>query len=190
MANGQQVAYVRVSSIGQNTARQLEGVSVEKTFEDKVSGKDTNRPALQECMEYLRAGDTLNVHSMDRLARNLDDLRRIVKQLTGKGVAVKFHKEGLTFTGEDSPMSNLLLSMLGAVAEFERSLIAERRQEGIAVAKAKGDVYKGRKPSLSDEQAIQLRKRAAEGENKAALSREFGISRATLYTYLAGGSEG
>jgi DNA invertase Pin-like site-specific DNA recombinase len=186
MANGQQVAYIRVSSIGQNTARQFEGVTVEKTFEDKVSGKDTNRPALQECMEYLRAGDTLHVHSMDRLARNLDDLRSIVKQLTGKGVAVKFHKEGLTFTGEDSPMANLLLSMLGAVAEFERSLIAERRQEGIAVAKAKGDVYKGRKPSVSDEQAVQLRKRAAEGENKAALAREFGISRATLYTYLAG----
>ena len=185
MANGQQVAYIRVSSIGQNTARQLDGVTVDKSFEDKVSGKDTNRPALQECLDYLRAGDTLHVHSMDRLARNLDDLRRVVKALTSKDVAVRFHKEGLTFTGEDSPMANLLLSMLGAVAEFERSLIAERRQEGIAIAKAKGDVYKGRKPSMSDDQAAQLRKRAAAGENKAALAREFGISRATLYSYLS-----
>lgn len=184
MANGQQIAYIRVSSVGQNTARQLDGVSLDKTFEDKVSGKDTNRPALQECLVYLREGDTLHVHSMDRLARNLDDLRRMVKELTGRGVAVKFHKEGLTFTGDDSPMATLLLSMLGAVAEFERSLIAERRQEGIAIAKAKGDVYKGRKPSLSDEQAAELSKRAAEGENKAALAREFGISRATLYTYI------
>lgn len=184
MANGQQVAYIRVSSIGQNTARQLDGVAVDKTFEDKVSGKDTNRPALHECLDYLRNGDTLHVHSMDRLARNLDDLRRMVKELTGRGVAVKFHKEGLTFTGEDSPMATLLLSMLGAVAEFERSLIAERRQEGIAIAKAKGDVYKGRKPSLSEEKAAELRQRATAGENKAALAREFGISRATLYSYI------
>jgi len=186
MANGQQVAYIRVSSIGQNTARQLDGVAIDRAFEDKVSGKDTNRPALQECLAYLREGDTLHVHSMDRLARNLDDLRRVVKELTGRGVAVKFHKEGLTFTGEDSPMSTLLLSMLGAVAEFERSLIAERRQEGIALAKAKGDVYKGRKPSLSDEKAAELKRRASEGENKAALAREFGISRATLYGYISG----
>lgn len=184
MANGQQVAYIRVSSIGQNTSRQLDGVAIERTFEDKVSGKDTNRPALQECLAYLRDGDTLHVHSMDRLARNLDDLRRMVKELTGRGVIVRFHKEGLTFTGDDSPMATLLLSMLGAVAEFERSLIAERRQEGIAIAKAKGDVYKGRKPSLSDEQTAELRKRVADGDNKAALAREFGISRATLYTYL------
>jgi DNA invertase Pin-like site-specific DNA recombinase len=186
MANGQQVAYIRVSSIGQNTARQLDGVDIDRAFEDKVSGKDTNRPALQDCLAYLREGDTLHVHSMDRLARNLDDLRRVVKELTGRGVAVRFHKEGLTFTGEDSPMATLLLSMLGAVAEFERSLIAERRQEGIALAKAKGDVYKGRKPSLSDEKAAELKRRASEGENKAALAREFGISRATLYGYISG----
>lgn len=186
MANGQQVAYIRVSSIGQNTARQLDGVAIDRTFEDKVSGKDTNRPALHECLAYLRDGDTLHVHSMDRLARNLDDLRRMVKELTSRGVAVKFHKEGLTFTGEDSPMATLLLSMLGAVAEFERSLIAERRQEGIAIAKAKGDVYKGRKPSLSDEKANELKRRASEGGNKAALAREFGISRATLYSYIGG----
>ena len=120
---------------------------------------------------------------MDRLARNLDDLRRIVKQLNGKGVAVQFHKENLTFTGEDSPMANLLLSLLGAVAEFERSLIKERQKEGIAKAKQKG-VYTGRKPSLTPEQAVDLLLRAQAGEKKTALAEAFGISRESVYTYL------
>jgi DNA invertase Pin-like site-specific DNA recombinase len=91
---------------------------------------------------YLREGDQLIVHSMDRLARNVEDLRRTVRTLNEKGVSVQFMKENLTFTGEDSPMANLFLSMLGAVAEFERSLIRERQLEGIAIAKKAG-VYKG-----------------------------------------------
>ena len=139
----QQIGYRRVSTLDQNSARQLDGVELDEAFEDKASGKDTDRPQFQACIKHCRKGDTLHIHSMDRAARNLDDLRRVVKELTGKGVVVKFHKEGLTFTGEDSPMANLLLSMLGAVAEFERALILERQREGIAVAKAKG-VYKGR----------------------------------------------
>jgi DNA invertase Pin-like site-specific DNA recombinase len=98
-------------------------------------------------------------------------------------VVVKFHKEGLTFTGEDSPMSNLLLSMLGAVAEFERSIILERQREGIAIAKVDGK-YKGRKPSLTPDRIQELRKRAAGGEKKTALAREFGVSRETVYAYL------
>lgn len=183
--NGQQVGYIRVSSIGQNTARQLDGVKLDEVFEDKISGKDTNRPALTSCLKHCRKGDTLHVHSMDRLARNLDDLRRIVKELTGRGVAVKFHKEGLTFTGDDTPMATMLLSLMGAVAEFERSMIRERQLEGIAVAKAKGDVYKGRKPSLSAEQVAELRRRVAAGENKAELARQFKISRASVYNHLA-----
>lgn len=178
-----QIGYTRVSSVLQNTARQLDGVILDRTFEDKASGKDTNRPQLVECLAYLRDGDALHVHSMDRLARNLDDLRRIVKDLTGRGVAVKFHKENLTFTGESSPMANMLLSMLGAVAEFERSLILERQREGIAIAKEAG-AYKGRKPALTPDRIAELRQRADAGEKKAALAREFGISRETLYTYL------
>lgn len=105
----------------------------------------SNRPELIACLKRLRKGDTLHIHSMGRLARSLDDLRRIVKNLTSEGVIVRFHKEGLSFTGEDSPMSNLLLSMLGAVAEFERSLIKERQREGIAIAKTEG-VYKKYQP--------------------------------------------
>lgn len=183
MPKGQEVGYVRVSSLLQNTARQLDGVPLDKVFEDRASGKDTQRPQLEACMAHLREGDTLHVHSMDRLARNVDDLRRMVKDLTGRGVVVRFHKEGLNFTGEDSPMANLLLSMLGAVAEFERALILERQREGIALAKSQG-VYKGRKPSLSPERADELRARAAAGERKSQLAREFNISRDTVYAYL------
>lgn len=122
---------------------------------------------------------------MDRLARNLDDLRGTVQGLTDKGVAVQFIKESMTFTGEDSPVSKLMLSVMGAFAEFERSLIKERQREGIAIAKTKG-VYKGRKPTLSHEQAAELiaRDLANIGKNRAALAREYGISRETLYKYL------
>jgi len=180
---GQQVGYLRVSTLLQNTARQLDGVLLDKVFEDKASGKNTDRPKLDACLAHLREGDTLHVHSMDRLCRNLDDLRRIVKDLTSRGVVVKFHKEGLSFTGEDAPMSNLLLSMLGAVAEFERSIILERQREGIQIAKGEGK-YKGRKPSLTTERILELKRRAGEGIKKTALALEFGISRETVYTYI------
>ncbi len=119
---------------------------------------------------------------MDRLARNLEDLRRIVRQLTGQGVRVEFVKESLTFTGEDSPMNTLLLSMLGAVAEFERSMILERQREGIALAKAAGK-YKGRKAALTDDQADELRARLAGGESVSGLAREYHISRQSVYNY-------
>ena len=102
---GQQVGYRRVSTVDQNTDRQLDGVELEKVFTDKASGKDVNRPELARAIEYLRDGDTLVVHSMDRLARNLEDLRRVVRELTGNGVRVEFVKESFTFTGEDSPMN-------------------------------------------------------------------------------------
>lgn len=186
MPKGQEVGYIRVSSMLQNTARQLDGVPLDKVFEDRASGKDTKRPQLDACLTHLREGDSLHVHSMDRLARSVDDLRRLVKGLTARGVVVRFHKEGLTFTGEDSPMANLLLSMLGAVAEFERALILERQREGIAIAKAEG-AYKGRKPALKPAQADELRARAAGGENRSKLAREFKISRDTLYAYLRAG---
>lgn len=181
--HGQRIGYTRVSTLDQNPDRQLEGVQVSKVFIDKASGKDTQRPELDALLEYVREGDTLVVHSMDRLARNLDDLRRMVQQLTGRGVRIEFVKESLTFTGEDSPMANLLLSVMGAFAEFERALIRERQREGIALAKQRG-VYRGRKKALSDSRIEELRHRLEAREPKAALAREFGISRATLYEYL------
>jgi DNA invertase Pin-like site-specific DNA recombinase len=179
---GKRVGYIRVSSVDQNELRQLDGVQVDKKFTDKASGKDTKRPQFQAALEYLRDGDVLVVHSMDRLARNLDDLRRIVTELTGRGVVVEFVKEQLTFTSEDNAMSKLLLSVTGAFAEFERSLIKERQREGIALAKQKG-VYKGRKPSLTPEQVKTLNARVKAGETRASLAREFGISRETVYQY-------
>ena len=181
--SGKRVGYIRVSTLDQNTERQLDGMRLDKEFTDKASGKDTRRPELQRALEYVREGDTLIVHSMDRLARNLDDLRKIVRDLTGKGVVVEFVKEHLTFTGEDSPMSTLMLSVMGAFAEFERALLRERQREGIALAKRKG-LYKGRKPSLTPERAAELRERAASGEKKAVLAREFRVSRQTLYRHI------
>lgn len=181
--SGQNVGYIRVSSVDQNTARQLDGVSLDKVFEDKASGKDANRPQLIACMNHLREGDTLHIHSMDRLARNVDDLRRIVNELTGRGVVVQFHKESLSFTGDDNPMANLLLTMLGAVAQFERELIKERQREGIAVAKTEGK-YKGGKKKLTDEQVSEIRNRVASGDKKAVIARDFGISRETIYQMI------
>ncbi|MDP0399215.1 MULTISPECIES: recombinase family protein [Tsukamurella] len=178
------VGYQRVSTIDQNTERQLDGIEVERTFTDKASGKNTDRPALAEALRYVRDGDTLVIHSMDRLARNLEDLRRIVRALTGRGVRVEFVKEALTFTGEDSAMNTLLLSMLGAVAEFERSLILERQREGIALAKARG-AYKGRKAKLTEAQAEELRARLLAGESATALASEYGVSRQTVYNVKA-----
>lgn len=185
---GKRVGYIRVSSVDQNTVRQLDGVELDKQFTDKASGKDVQRPQLQAALEYLREGDTLIVHSMDRLARNLVDLRMIVERLTGSGVQVQFVKEALVFTGEDTAISKLMLSIMGAVSEFERSMLKERQREGIVHAKAAG-VYKGRKPSLTLEKAVEMRRRAASGEKKAVLAREYGISRETLYQYLNAGQQ-
>jgi DNA invertase Pin-like site-specific DNA recombinase len=180
---GQRVGYVRVSALDQHTERQLEQVQLDRVFTDQVSGKDTVRPHLAALLAFVRDGDTVVVHSMDRLARNLEDLRRLVRELTARGVRVEFVKEGLTFTGDDTPMATLLLSVMGAFAEFERALIRERQREGIALAKRRG-AYRGRKKALSVTQAQDLRQRVLAGEAKAALAREYGMSRETLYQYL------
>ena len=180
---GKRIGYIRVSSLDQNYERQLEGVKLDKCFTDQASGRDTNRPELVAMLNYVRDGDIIIVHSMDRLARNLDDLRKLVKQLTSQKIKIEFIKESLTFTGEDAPMSKLLLSVMGAFAEFERSLIRERQREGVAIAKKKG-LYKGRRPVLSQEQALDIKQRVDNGEQKTVIAKDFGISRETLYQYL------
>jgi len=182
---GQRVGYVRVSSLDQNTSRQLEGLDLDRVFTDKASGKDTERPQLKAMLDHIREGDEVVIHSMDRLARNLVDLERLVQFITKKKVKVTFLKENQSFTGDDSHMSVLMLQLMGAVAQFERAILLERQREGIALAKARG-AYKGRKPSLTPEQVVQLRQRAMAGERKAALAREFKVSRETLYAYLRG----
>ena len=140
---GQIVGYVRVSSIDQNLARQLEQLkheNVDKVFEDKASGATTKRPAFQQMLDYVREGDTIVVCSMDRLARNLSDLLSITTELHAKGINIKFLKENILLdaSGTEHAMTRLLMSMLGAVAEFERSLIRERQREGIELAKKRG----------------------------------------------------
>ncbi|HEU5377953.1 MAG TPA: recombinase family protein [Ktedonobacteraceae bacterium] len=181
--SGQRVGYKRVSTIDQNPARQLEGVEVDRTFTDKVSGKNTDRPQIQEMLAYIREGDTVVVHSLDRLARNLVDLHDIVKTITDKKAAVTFVSENLTFTGDDSPLSVLLLQVLGAFAQFQRMIIREAQREGIAIAKRNG-VYKGRKKVLSTEDVATVLQRISAGDHKAQIARDLGVSRKTLYQYV------
>lgn len=181
--SGQSIAYIRVSTLEQNTARQLDGMEFDRTFTDKASAKDTNRPALQECLRFVREGDTLHIHSIDRLCRNLRDCQELIDSLLAQGVSVRFHRENLEFTGQDNPMSILMLQMMGAFAEFERNLLKERQAEGIAKAKVAGK-YKGRKRALTTEQVEEIKNRLGKGEGKAALAAEFGVSRQTLYATL------
>lgn len=183
------VGYVRVSSLDQNPERQLEelkGLQVEKIFVDKQSGKDIERPELQKMLAFVREGDVLIVHSLDRLARNLADLLTMVQELTDRGVSVRFINEKLDFDAgkESSPMAKLMLSMVGAFAEFERSMIKRRQAEGIALAKARG-VYKGRQRSVTDEQIDTIKTMIDQGVPMAVAARKVGISRTTAYKYLA-----
>lgn len=179
------IGYKRVSSIDQNTARQLEGVQVDKIFEDHLSGKDIQRPQLQAALEWAREGDRLIVHSMDRLCRNLGDLRDIVKNLTSRGVAVEFIKENMVFTNDSTPMAQFMLNIMGSFAELERAMILSRQREGVAIARAKG-VYKGRAPAIrsNNGKLDQLTKLAAEGKGVAEMARAVGVSRQTVYSWL------
>ena len=179
-----QVGYRRVSTVDQNNARQLDGLELDKLFEDKASGKDVKRPGLEQCLAYVREGDTLVVHSIDRLARNLSDLEKLVAELNDRGVAVRFIKESLTFgVGDESPMARLQLQMMGAFGQFERALIRERQREGIAAAQARGK-HLGRAASLPLNQVVAIKARVAGGESKTDLAKEYGVSRPTLYAAL------
>ncbi|TNL94607.1 recombinase family protein [Corynebacterium tapiri] len=184
--SGHKVGYARVSSPQQNLARQieqLEAESVDTYFTDEASGSSRSRPGLEEALRYLRSGDQLVVTSMDRCARSLVDLHSIVDELVGKGVSVKFLKEGQVYSQDSTPIATLMLGLLGAVAEFERSIIRERQAEGIARAKQRG-VYKGRAKALTDEQVDQARQWVVEGIPKAEVARRLKIGRTTLYAYL------
>ena len=148
------VGYRRVSTTQQNLDRQDLG-DVEKMFEEKVSGKNTDRAALQEMIEFVREGDAVVVYSIDRLARDLRDLQSIIQQLNDKGVSVEFVSEKLAFSGAADAFSKLQLQMMGAFVEFERSIIKQRQAEGIAKAKAKG-VYKGRKKQIDEKLIVEI----------------------------------
>ncbi|MFI8592512.1 recombinase family protein [Dietzia maris] len=183
---GQRVAYVRVSAADQNEARQLEVVGVcDRVYVEKESGRSrAGREKLAECIGYLRDGDELVVASMDRLARSLVDLKQIVGEITSKGASVEFvHERAIYAAGAQDPRADLMLSLLGAFAEFERAIIRERQAEGIAIAKAKGK-YKGRKRVLTDEQIGKARDRVAGGEGPSVIARDLGVGRSTLYRAL------
>lgn len=177
-----EIGYVRVSSVDQNTARQLDGVDVEEMFTDQVSGATTERPQLQAMLRHVRKGDTVHVHSIDRLARSLEDLLSLVKGLIGRGVAIRFHKEQLHFTGEANPMQELMLSLLGSVAQFERSMIKERQREGIAKAKERG-VYTGRVKTVDDE---AIKASIASGVSYRATAKALGVSLSTVQRAMKG----
>ena len=185
---GQKVGYARVSSLEQNLDRQLDqllAAGASQIYKEKVSGSTRHRPQLEEVLRYLRKGDQLIVTSMDRLARSLVDLHTIVEDLVGRGVSVRFLREGQTYSAKADPIAKLMLGLMGSVAEFERSIIKERQAEGIARAKARG-VYKGRAKVLTDAQVAQARGWVADGVPKAEVARRLGIGRTTLYKYLAG----
>ena len=186
--SGKKIGYVRVSTVEQHTDRQLAGITLDKVFEDKCSGKDTNRPQLTACLEYLRDGDTLYIHSIDRLARSLRDLLNIVQGLLARKVSIKFIKEGMEFNSDTSnPTQDLYLKILGAVAEFERQMIRERQREGILLARQRNAYDKcGRKPSLTPKQIEDIKARLTRGETVSALAKEYGVSRQTIYVNCKG----
>lgn len=187
MGSQARVGYVRVSTLDQRADRQLEGVQLDRIFEDKVSGKNMkDRPQLEEMLKYVREGDIVYVHSMDRLARNLEDLLAIVRKLTEKGAKINFLKENLSFDPQQSasPMSKLILGVMGAVAEFERELIHERQREGIALAKARG-AYKGRAKRVTPEMMSRAKELLVSGRSVSNVAKELGVSRASLYRWFA-----
>lgn len=182
------VGYIRVSTLDQNADRQhvaLKEAGVEKIYEDHISGANTDRAQFQAMMQFLREGDELVVLSLDRLARNLRDLLDTVETLGKRGVSVRFLKENLLFDARSNadPTSKLMLSMVGAFAEFERSMIRARQAEGIVLAKARG-AYMGRPRSVTDEQIAQLKAALAQEVPLTKAARKIGISRTTAYRYL------
>lgn len=176
--------YKRVSTIDQNTERQLLDISCDREYVEKISGKDTNRPELQAMLLNLRAGDVVNCHSMDRLARNTKDLLNLVEEITHKGAKIIFHKENLTFAPDkQDPYQKMMMTMLGAVAELERNLILERQREGIEIARLKGK-YKGGQPKLSAEQVSEIKELINQRIPIKAIAQKYGVSRRTIYNYL------
>lgn len=176
------VGYIRVSSEGQNIDRQLDGVHLDKRYIDKISGASKDRPQLQACLEYVRSGDTLHVHSIDRLARSLRDLQEIVDSLVKRGVIIHFHNEHLIFTAEENPVSTMMMQLLGVIAQFERTLTKRRQLEGIAIAKSIKHCGRPKIDLSRRTEALQLR---SEGLSISAIARTMKLSRPSIDKLLA-----
>ena len=181
--NGKRIGYIRVSTTDQNPDRQLENIPLDKKFIDYASAKSTNRPQLKSMLEFVREDDIIIVHSMDRLARNLKDLKELVDGLVNRKIQVHFLKENLQFSGENSATSNLVLHLMGAFAEFEYAFIRERQREGIEIAKKKGK-FKGTTKKLNAEKIETLKKELLIRKSKSQIAADLGISRFTLYRYI------
>lgn len=177
----QKLAYLRVSTTEQSLCRQLHGMQFDKVFEDKCSGKDADRPGLKELIEYARQGDEIYVHDISRMARNTADLLKLVEKFASKSISLIFVKENLVFSGDSNPMNDLMLTLLGAIYQFERSMILDRQREGIEIAKKKGK-FKGKQPNQKVHQKI--RELFQSGMSKRAISIELGCSRPTVYRAL------
>lgn len=178
------LAYVRVSTAEQNEQRQVEAMKrydIEKWFIEKVSGKDTNRPKLQELLDFAREGDTIHIHDFSRLARSTKDLLDIVEQLNKKGVHLVSNKENID---SSTPTGKLMLTMIGAINEFERTNLLERQREGIAIAKRDGK-YKGGKAKTVADFADHYSRYKTREITKSALARQLGVSRPTLDRLIA-----
>lgn len=173
------LAYVRVSTVEQNEERQIEGLekyNIEKWFTEKASAKDTNRPELQNLLEFAREGDTIYIHDFSRLARSTKDLLDLVDTFNRKKINLVSNKENLDTS---TPTGKLMLTMIAAINEFERANLLERQKEGIAIAKRKG-IYKGRKAvSIPDFETYYHRYLRRE-ISKSELAKELQISRPTL----------
>jgi DNA invertase Pin-like site-specific DNA recombinase len=181
---GKRIAYVRVSTPEQNPDRQLEGIELDRKFVEFCSAKSTDRPELKIMLEYVRSGDTVLVHSMDRLARNLKDLKAIVDNLVAKDVKVKFMKENLEFSSEKSAVATLVLHLMGAFAEFEHAFILERQREGIEIAKLRGRYSTRKRKMASPEVLEKIRADLQTRKTKTKIAEEIGISRQLLHFYL------
>ncbi len=181
--SGKRIGYIRVSTVDQNPDRQLESITVDKKFIDYASAKSTNRPQLKCMLEFVREDDIIIVHSMDRLARNLKDLKELVDSLVSKKIQVHFLKENLQFSGENSATSNLVLHLMGAFAEFEYAFIRERQREGIEIAKKKGK-FKGTAKKLDAEKVEILKRDLLTRKTKTQIALDLGVSRFTLYRYM------
>lgn len=177
------IGYIRVSALDQHPERQLDQEDVDRVFTDTASSQDPHRLQLACLQGFVREGDTVVIQSMDGLASNLNDLERLIQEFIARRIRVEFVKEHLVFSGDGSLADTMLLSMMGPFGEFERSLVQERRREGVALAKQHG-AYRGRKKALQSDQVAELRRLAQHGEPKTHLAKAFGISRETVYQYL------
>lgn len=181
MNKGQRIGYIRVSGPDQNPDRQLEGIDLDRRYIDFASGKTIQRKEFEMMMDFAREGDQIIVHSTDRIARNLMDLKKLVTTLNDKGISIEFKKENLYFSpGKEDFRCNLMLNMLGAFAEFEHAIITERRREGMALARAKG-IVGGRRAVLTKEQMQEIRQAIHNHERVQVLAEKYGVSRPTIY---------